>query len=252
MKIPIFIKKIVCFVFRKRIAELKAKQIAKNYSTIIKNNLPKLKEIGVTTANCPYCNIELNKFPAKKTKCKNCLNYIYVKTRPIDNKKVLIKENEIELIEKEWENNAQINYYNTTKKTYIRLEPLTIYSYKKPEIINFINDKDYKVLLDLYSNHFYGSKYNFNTILGVYHYNVFDWNTLLEIIYFNQSYWKRKKELLTLDIKKCEVTCSWGKSCTLSTREWLTSEVPELPIVCPLNKSICRACLVPVIEFDLT
>lgn len=58
--------------------------------------------IGITTANCPYCGIELKKFPGRKTKCKNCNNYMYVRTRPADNKKILIKEEEKTIIEEEW------------------------------------------------------------------------------------------------------------------------------------------------------
>lgn len=71
------------------------------------NNKTKAKyelnsSIGVTTANCPYCNVELKKFPGRKTKCKNCGNFIYVRTRPADNKKILIKEEEKISIEGEW------------------------------------------------------------------------------------------------------------------------------------------------------
>lgn len=61
------------------------------------------KDIGIATPHCPYCGIELKKFPGRKTKCKNCNNFIYVRTRPYDNKKILIKEDEILDIEIEWE-----------------------------------------------------------------------------------------------------------------------------------------------------
>lgn len=61
------------------------------------------ENIGITTPNCPYCGIELNKFPGRKTKCKNCNNFIYVRTRPFDNKKILIKEDEILAVQIEWE-----------------------------------------------------------------------------------------------------------------------------------------------------
>lgn len=60
-------------------------------------------DIGVTTPNCPYCGKELKKFPGKKTKCKNCENYIYVRTRAYDEQKILIKEDEIEEVSIEWE-----------------------------------------------------------------------------------------------------------------------------------------------------
>lgn len=71
--------------------------------------LPNLKDIGITSPNCPYCNEELAKFPARKTKCKNCGKYMYVRTRPLDRKKVLLKENELELLEEEWEKERYIN-----------------------------------------------------------------------------------------------------------------------------------------------
>ena len=65
---------------------------------------PKLnKNIGITTANCPYCGIDLPKFPRRKTKCKNCGNYIYIRTRPADEVRILIKEDEIETIETEYD-----------------------------------------------------------------------------------------------------------------------------------------------------
>lgn len=64
----------------------------------------KQNNIGITTPNCPYCNSVLDKFPQRKTKCKNCGNYIYVRTRSNDYKKVLIKKEEIDLIQQAWEN----------------------------------------------------------------------------------------------------------------------------------------------------
>lgn len=58
-------------------------------------------EVGITTLNCPYCGVALKKFPGRKTKCKSCGNYMYVRTRPADDERILIKEDEIELIEDE-------------------------------------------------------------------------------------------------------------------------------------------------------
>lgn len=69
--------------------------------------------IGITTPNCPYCNIKLQKFPLKKTKCKNCGNQIYVRTRPCDRNKILVKESELDLVEQEWKN---ANYYKEREK----------------------------------------------------------------------------------------------------------------------------------------
>lgn len=62
-----------------------------------------MKKIGETDAICPYCKCKLSKFPKAKTKCKQCGNYIYKRTRPSDRREILIKESEIELVEEEWE-----------------------------------------------------------------------------------------------------------------------------------------------------
>jgi hypothetical protein len=60
------------------------------------------KNIGVTEALCPYCNSDLEKKPTRKTKCPHCNNYIYKRTRPYDNADILIREEQIDLIEEEW------------------------------------------------------------------------------------------------------------------------------------------------------
>ena len=59
--------------------------------------------LGITEAKCPYCGEKLYKFPKAKTKCKSCGNFIYKRTRPFDNKAILVKENELDEVEKEWE-----------------------------------------------------------------------------------------------------------------------------------------------------
>jgi predicted RNA-binding Zn-ribbon protein involved in translation (DUF1610 family) len=41
-------------------------------------------------AKCPYCQITLKKMPASKTKCPSCGKDMYVRTRPLDNQKVLV------------------------------------------------------------------------------------------------------------------------------------------------------------------
>lgn len=71
--------------------------------------LPELKKIGIDTPNCPYCGAELKKFPSRKTKCKNCGRYMYVRTRPLDYKKILLKESELSSLEEEWDKRSYIN-----------------------------------------------------------------------------------------------------------------------------------------------
>ena len=69
-----------------------------------------LKKLG-TIDSCPYCKKKLEKIPERKKKCDFCSKYIYVRTRPIDKKKVLIKENEIKEMEMEWINYATASYW---------------------------------------------------------------------------------------------------------------------------------------------
>lgn len=58
--------------------------------------------IGIKESVCPYCGVELDKKPSRKKKCPDCGNYIFVRTSPIDRSKILIKENEIDIIEEQW------------------------------------------------------------------------------------------------------------------------------------------------------
>jgi uncharacterized Zn finger protein (UPF0148 family) len=69
------------------------------YNELESNRLKELSKTGITESICPYCGIPLEKFQEIETKCKACGNFIYVRTRPTDNKKVLIKEDEIEIYE---------------------------------------------------------------------------------------------------------------------------------------------------------
>ena len=61
-----------------------------------------LKEIGVAEPICPYCGNVLEKMPGRKKKCPNCSNYVFVRTRPLDGKKVLIREDQKEEMEEQW------------------------------------------------------------------------------------------------------------------------------------------------------
>ena len=53
-------------------------------------------------AICPYCKKNLSKYPKKKTLCPHCSQPIYSRTRPIDNKKVLLTEEEASALAIEW------------------------------------------------------------------------------------------------------------------------------------------------------
>lgn len=58
------------------------------------------------TAFCPSCGFGLNKVPAAKTKCPHCSAYMYVRTDPITNSRVVVTAERVEEIEDEW---AKIN-----------------------------------------------------------------------------------------------------------------------------------------------
>lgn len=57
-----------------------------------------------------YCNEKLEIRPTRKKKCLSCGNFIFVKKRPIDRKEVLLKEEEMIPMEKQW------NQYYLNKK----------------------------------------------------------------------------------------------------------------------------------------
>jgi len=61
-----------------------------------------LKQMGVVGPWCPYCAAPLKKKPARKKKCPSCESYIYVRTRPIDKKKILVREDQIIEVEEQW------------------------------------------------------------------------------------------------------------------------------------------------------
>lgn len=50
---------------------------------------------------CPYCGFKLEKPSLKKTKCPNCHNYIYVRTNLITKGKMLLTEEQVNVLEAE-------------------------------------------------------------------------------------------------------------------------------------------------------
>jgi DNA-directed RNA polymerase subunit RPC12/RpoP len=59
-------------------------------------------EIGNTEPICPYCSETLDKMPGRKKRCPFCGGFIYVRTRPSDEKKILVREDQIPVIEEQW------------------------------------------------------------------------------------------------------------------------------------------------------
>ncbi len=61
-----------------------------------------LTAIGNIDAVCPYCDNRLVKKPGRKAKCPHCANFIHVRTRPLDNQKVLVTVKQMEAINEQW------------------------------------------------------------------------------------------------------------------------------------------------------
>ena len=62
-----------------------------------------LTEIGNVNPVCPSCNFELDEKPERKKKCPHCGNNIFVRTRPLDRKKVLISDKQIDQLDFQWQ-----------------------------------------------------------------------------------------------------------------------------------------------------
>jgi len=63
---------------------------------------PKYETLGNTEPVCPYCAKPLDKMPGRKTKCPFCSNYMYVRTRPVDKKRVVVTEQDAAKIDEQW------------------------------------------------------------------------------------------------------------------------------------------------------
>ena len=74
--------------------------------------LMKMRSLIHKTNKCPYCGIGLEKFPTKKTKCKSCGKYYYVKRAPSENKKRIVTEKEAIEIDKQWEEKSFLNQFS--------------------------------------------------------------------------------------------------------------------------------------------
>jgi len=61
------------------------------------------KSFGSLEATCPYCGIELAKFPQRKTKCKSCGGQIHSRKEPLSKEKRLFKESELDLFSELYE-----------------------------------------------------------------------------------------------------------------------------------------------------
>jgi len=62
----------------------------------------KLQSVGNVDAVCPHCNQPLVKKPGRKKKCPHCGEFIFVRTRPSDEQRVLVTAAQAEEIEEQW------------------------------------------------------------------------------------------------------------------------------------------------------
>ena len=67
------------------------------------------KAIGNTEPVCPYCSNKLERMPGRKKKCPTCGNFIYVRTRPLDRKRVLVTEKQADEVERQWQAEQENN-----------------------------------------------------------------------------------------------------------------------------------------------
>jgi hypothetical protein len=51
---------------------------------------------------CPYCKEKLDPIPKRKKKCPHCGEFMYSRTRPADNQKILVTEKQKEEVEVQW------------------------------------------------------------------------------------------------------------------------------------------------------
>ena len=58
-------------------------------------------QVGNTDPVCPHCSQRLEKMPSRKKKCPSCKEDIYVRTRPGDKKRILIRADQIEAVEEQ-------------------------------------------------------------------------------------------------------------------------------------------------------
>lgn len=65
-------------------------------------DIPTFLEIGRVDDTCPHCSLGLAKRPGKKTPCPHCGALIFVKTRRLDRRRVLVTQEEAGSLASEW------------------------------------------------------------------------------------------------------------------------------------------------------
>jgi len=84
-------------------------KFCRNCSTPLDSKTTSASEESALAPICPYCGSTLKKVPQRKTLCPSCRNPIYVRSRPVDRKKMLVTQEQAGEIEEEWTIEAEAN-----------------------------------------------------------------------------------------------------------------------------------------------
>ena len=109
--------------FRKRPAararvSVSTQRLATPMSRIVRKPKRKFEPIGNTDAICPHCTHALDKKPGRKKKCPHCGHFMFIRTRPCDEQRVLVTEAQAEVIEEQWSivNDTHTEYLANRKR----------------------------------------------------------------------------------------------------------------------------------------
>lgn len=84
-------------------------------------------------AECPACHFNLKKIPGAKTKCPHCSEYIFVRTDPHKNARVVVTKSEADLIDEEWAKlNGTFDNFKAQKDEYEQIKADLIKRGKTP------------------------------------------------------------------------------------------------------------------------
>lgn len=62
-----------------------------------------IEPLGQFGPICPYCEVELARFPIRKLHCPYCAGLIFSRVQPYDGEKWLITHDMVPLVERQWE-----------------------------------------------------------------------------------------------------------------------------------------------------
>lgn len=220
-------------------------------------------------SKCPYCGEELMKFPSRKTKCPYCGKFIYVRTKPATNQRILIRDDQIEQIEQEWQSYLSVRDF----RDYIKSQYGSDFDKRYSNFKNELNEK-------------FTSKpseadivWGLSNLLLSEFMKKGDWHEM-KMIYFNQAkfLYDDGKDFLRIlqQVARCElmdhkkqgfvkeveiVTCGENScsSCRKLSGKKFTIEqalkqmpIPEKDCTHEINlkskKGWCRCCYAPVVE----